>query len=937
MHRIFKSLFAFGLGIFLSQSLFSQVVSVDPIFPTVEDTVTITFAADEGNGELVGVSPVFGHMGLITSTSTSPSDWKYVQGNWGTADPNTLMTDIGNEEHEIRVHIRSFYGVPQGETVNELSFVFRNADGSKVGRSADGSDIYYPVYQAGALNVAFLTPNEYSILEQNDQLPVEIASSDSAGLTLLLNGTQIAQGNGKSLSYNLTAGAPGNYSLKLIADNGTTTKEDSIGFTVRGPINVQDPAVGIEAGINYLSDTSVVLALYAPGKSFVYAVGDFSNWLTSADYFMNQSVDGNLWWVQINGLTPAEEYAYQYHVDGTLEVADPYCDKVLDPWNDSFIPPSVYPNLKAYPVGANDIVSVFQTAQTPYLWQTNNYTRPDQSELYIYELLIRDFVSAHDYKTVLDSLDYLQKLGVNAIELMPIMEFEGNSSWGYNPSYLFAVDKYYGTKNDFKAFVDSCHARGIAVIMDMVVNHHFGQSPLARLYFDGATGKPAADNPWFNQDATHPFNVGYDMNHESPATKEYVDRILRYWVEEYKVDGYRMDLSKGFTQTNYGGDVGAWSSYDAGRVAILKRMADSLWSVDPASYFILEHFAANNEEKELAEYGMMVWGNMTHNYAEASMGYISGSNFSGISHQNRGWNAPHLIGYMESHDEERMMYKNIQFGNASGNYNTKNLETALARIELSAAFFIPLPGPKMIWQFGEYGYDFSIDFNGRVGEKPIRWDYLQNPYKFKLNKVFQALGELRNSHPVFHTSDFSVIAGGAFKRIHLNDPTMNVTIIGNFEVVDVAGNPNFQHTGMWYDYFSGDSIDVTNATADISLVAGEYHIYTDLRLTQPDVALSNEDVLSHPLSLEAYPNPFSEQVVVSFALAKSENVTVDIINSMGQVVAVLALGERFGPEPNQLFWNGKNSAGMPLSEGIYFVRIQTQSGVVDTQRILLQK
>ncbi|MEM6348267.1 MAG: hypothetical protein AAF927_30585, partial [Bacteroidota bacterium] len=262
MRTPFKSLFVLSWGLFLSLSAYSQVVSVDPIFPTVEDTVTITFDATEGNGELVGVTPVYGHMGLITSTSTSPSDWKYVQGNWGTADPNTLMTDIGGDKHEIRVHIRSFYGVPQGETVNELSFVFRNAAGSMVGRASDGSDIYYPVYQAGALNVAFLTPTDHSILEPNDPLDVQVASSDSANLTLLLNGTQVAQNNGKSLSYNLMAGAPGNYTLKLIADNGSTVKEDSIGFTVRGPVNVQDPVAGIEPGINYLSDTSVVLALY---------------------------------------------------------------------------------------------------------------------------------------------------------------------------------------------------------------------------------------------------------------------------------------------------------------------------------------------------------------------------------------------------------------------------------------------------------------------------------------------------------------------------------------------------------------------------------------------------------------------------------------------------------------------------------------------------
>ncbi|NOZ04318.1 MAG: hypothetical protein GXO92_06915 [FCB group bacterium] len=104
----------------------------------------------------------------------------------------------------------------------------------------------------------------------------------------------------------------------------------------------------------------------------------------------------------------------------------------------------------------------------------------------IYELLVRDFIDRHDYQTLIDTLDYLEKLGINAIELMPINEFEGNSSWGYNPSFYFAPDKYYGTRQDLKLFIDECHRRGIAVIMDIVLNHTYGQSPLV----SGYTGIP---------------------------------------------------------------------------------------------------------------------------------------------------------------------------------------------------------------------------------------------------------------------------------------------------------------------------------------------------------------------------------------------------------------------------------------------------------------
>lgn len=136
---------------------------------------------------------------------------------------------------------------------------------------------------------------------------------------------------------------------------------------------------------------------------------------------------------------------------------------------------------------------------------------------------------------------------------------------------------------------------------------------------------------------------------------------------------------------------------------------------------------------------MMTWGNNNYNYNEATMGYVSTSNFSNISYKAHTFTKPYSVGYMESHDEERLMYRNLQYGNKSsdGSYNIKNKLEALQRIKLAAAFFFTVPGPKIIWQFGELGYDFSIDFNGRVGNKPIKWDYYSDPPRNKLYKVFR--------------------------------------------------------------------------------------------------------------------------------------------------------------------------------------------------------
>ena len=124
----------------------AQVLKVTPNFPGEDDTVTIIFNAALGNGGLKNfTSPVFAHTGLITTKSSSGTDWKYVQGTWGTFDNKVLMTSLGNNEYRIKFHLRSFYGLPSGEKALKMAFVFRNQDGSKVGREADGSDIFYTI------------------------------------------------------------------------------------------------------------------------------------------------------------------------------------------------------------------------------------------------------------------------------------------------------------------------------------------------------------------------------------------------------------------------------------------------------------------------------------------------------------------------------------------------------------------------------------------------------------------------------------------------------------------------------------------------------------------------------------------------------------------------------------------------------------------------
>lgn len=832
----------------------SQVLTTDPEFPTAEDAIIVYFDASKGNQELKNYSgDIYAHTGVITVKSSGPGDWKYVIADWDENTDKAKLTKVSENLYQLEIQpgIKEFYGVAEDEVILQLAFVFRNSDGSQVGRDEDGSDIFAEVYEPG-LNISISSPTDDYIILPGEQLEINASSNEADSLFLYIDDVFIAKTPGTTLLYTHTENLAGSHLIKVIAENSEEEAIDSVYYYARGSVQLEFMPEGWLKGINYLGNDSVGLVLFAPHKEFIFVLGDFNDWRLDEQYMMNKEPDSYYWWLAIGNLTPSQEYIYQYYIDSELRVADPYTEKISDP-NDKYISEITYPGLIEYPAEkTQEIASVLQTNQVEYQWKNNDYVLPEENELIIYELLVRDFLEAHNYKTLIDTLDYLDTLGVNAIELMPFNEFEGNESWGYNPSFYFAPDKYYGPKDDLKAFIDSCHGRGIAVIMDMVLNHSYGQSPMVRMYFDpnaGDYGQPTSQNPWYNEQSPNStYSWGFDFDHESIYTKEFVDSVNSFWLRNYRVDGFRFDFTKGFTNTP--GDGGG---YDASRIAILKRMADEVWEVNPNAYVILEHFTDNSEEKELANYGMMIWGNMNYEYNEATMGYSS--DISRISYKERGWDTPNLVGYMESHDEERLMYKNIQYGNSVDGYNIKDLYTGLNRVELAANFFIPVPGPKMIWQFGELGYDYSINYNGRVGNKPIRWDYFTSNRK-RLYYVFKALNDLKTKYDVFSTTNFEITQTEKLKTIHLYDDDMDVVILGNFDVEVQDINPNFPNTGNWYEFYSGDTLDVSGTDDLISLEAGEYRLYTSIKLGDPGIpaSLFKTNKVDN-LFLNVFPNP----------------------------------------------------------------------------------
>jgi 1,4-alpha-glucan branching enzyme len=846
-------------------------ITTEPALPVAAKEVLIIFNSAQESRLGYFTGDLYAHTGVGLE---GEGNWKNVIGTWGNNAVQPKLTHKGNGIFELRISpdLYAFYSVAASKKILNMSFVFRSGDGSK-----QTNDLFVNVYAEG-LFVQFSRPADNSVLFINTPAEVSVNSSLPATISLFLDQEMITQSEGKSLDYSVNFTEGGNHWLIARATLGSDTRYDSVYVTVQAAVPLSPKPVEYRKGINYISDNTVALVLWAPQKNYVYAVGDFNEWRPDNAYLMNK--DGDYFWIQVDQLDPGKPYVFQYYIDSELWIADPYTEQTSDPLDKS-IPDVTYPGLVAYPEGkANGVASVLQTGQLPYNWEVNDFSPVPADKMVIYEMLIRDFTEARSYKAVIEKLDYLKTLNVNVLELMPVNEFEWNESWGYNPSFYFAPDKFYGPKNELKRLIDEAHKRGMAVVLDMVLNHSYGQSPLVRMYQDKSTGRPAANNPWYNQQ--HNFqnpdaHWGSDFNHESIYTRALIDSINSFWIREYKVDGFRFDFTKGFSNTPFGpGDWG--SAYDAARIANLKRMADEIRKRKSDAIIIFEHLADNSEERELANYGILLWGNMNGSYRSAAKGFSS--DLSWGLHQSRNWQVPHLITYMESHDEERVVYDCLQAGLNSGAYDTRNFSIAIDRMKLNSVFLLPLPGPKMIWQFGELGYDYSINYNGRLGIKPVVWNYTENPVRYDLYKTKARLNYLKQTYDEFSAPDYQGSLNNPVKWYRLSKGGNHVVVIGNFGLTAQSVTVNFPVTGTWHDYFSGTTYPVIQASQSVNLAPGQYKLYSTRKFNDPFLT-NTVQVSAENNDIQVYPNPAARMVNIR---SGSTITGVEIRDISGQVL-----------------------------------------------------
>jgi 1,4-alpha-glucan branching enzyme len=965
---------SFLLTIFAISFGFSQVQNITPtVTPNPferNENITITIPGSQINETTWGVTGNALYIwAWMLDANNNPIGDCPTNGTWtSSSETNRLTYNSGTDTYTISFVPETFYN---NTTFGKMGFLVKPKDGSGDKKTNDN------VFGVGAFQYTLNTPlaNSTTLLASGSNFNITAVNTNgNATYNLYVNGnsTPVNTQNVSNYSYtdsNVTINK--NYELRIT--QGTTTYITKFSVIISATPTIQAIPAGMVDGLNYDPNdpTKVTLVLNVPFKNFIYVAGNFNNWNPNSTYLMKrESSLSTKYWLEITGLTPGQDYAYQYWVcqnvnlpatsPNVVKTADPFSTLVLSPYDDpEIISLGVFPNLPVYNTiapGQDREVSLFKTGPSNYFtynWSsaTTNFVKPNYKDLVFYEVLIRDFDSNRTYQDLINKINYFKNLNITAIKLMPVMEFEGNMSWGYNTVYHMALDKRYGPPTKLKEFIDLCHQNGIAVVLDIALNHVFGRSPLERMWMldtdnDGwSNGYPRVSNqnPYVNRFDAHSYSVGSDLNHfreTGPGgnmTNTYVIRTIKHWIEEFKIDGYRWDLTKGFTNECTEALVGAsnvescTNGYRTDRVAKMKWYADKVWEANTNAYVVFEHLGfggSRNEELEWANYrsgegkGVMFWHKMTDNYANLIKGNANGIDGVTVSGDNN-----RAIGYAESHDEERVIYKALtETGQTQG-----NLTKALHRLSAQGAVHLLVPGPKMIWHFGELGWENSlwtcnngsVSFSNpdcKLDTKPQpQWaeDWLNNAQRSVVYNNWAKMIDIKKQNAVFENGSFAWnMSNSSRPRLDIwtsTSPQANlsyVIVLTNFtdSATDLGG---FPYTGTWVNLMDNSTFSVSNTNHTVNIEAGGFRVFGNQQ-----AILSNNSF--NTVDFTIYPNPTKNSFAISIDAAQ-----VEVYNVTGQLVKTY----------NSVITNQQLDS-THLETGLYLIKITDINGISQTKKML---
>lgn len=779
------------LGILMAiVPVLAQVTSSPTPLQEGSKNVVLTYKADspagnKGLANLPSSTAVYAHIGVITSKSTGDSDWKYVVAPWPTSASDSKANTAKNKltytaanTYTLEIgDIRTYFGITNStETVKKIAVVFRTADGNKKGKTASDGDIFIDVLPDGFQMTTNTSYTDATMASPNT-VSYSISTTLPADLTLSVNGTAFASRTAATeLSGVYSFKEVGKYTVeaKAVHEGKTYTKTYTIDYVSAADSETYPGGIPKPGAVKN-SDGSVTFCFPAPEKNNVTLVGSWNDYSETA-HPMKQCTYQNqtYFWTTVTGLENDQYYYYFYIVDGKYKVGDPYATLVADCYNDNSISRAVWGSGNTMPKHpgsrfANIMMGIYRGDMLDY--EFSKFNIPAHDHLMVYEILFRDFTTAIDgsanasgnIRRAMEKIPYIKEMGFNAIEIMPVMEFNGNNSWGYNTNFYFALDKAYGSPRQFQDFVEECHKNGIAVILDIVFNQSDGLHPWYQMY-------PIDTNPFYNKVSPHSWSVLNDWRQDNALVQRQWDDCLRFWMEKYNVDGFRFDLVKGL------GDNGSYGAgteaYNQSRVDRMKRLHSVITSVKKDGIHINELLGGADEEKQLGNDGQIQWGNINNASCEYAMGHDSGDRnlyrFSSADDGGRPWGS--TLAYAESHDEQRMGWKCVNYGVDAVKTDTTARYNRLAQL---AVQMLLTPGPKMVWQFGEFGDDQNEkekeDGSGSNNTSPkiCDWRWLQDEHKLFLHDTYATLINLRKDNPELfygNTGLYRTNLGAQFNR-----------------------------------------------------------------------------------------------------------------------------------------------------------------------------
>lgn len=540
--------------------------------------------------------------------------------------------------------------------------------------------------------------------------------------------------------------------------------------------------------------SSIEFKLFAPYNKSAVLKGCFSDW---QEIQMEKEEDG-----YFRTSVELEDGTYQYKFrvqskswflepDQWVDVTDPYATGVIDDETQNGV------------MRIKDGQRIVDT----YTWQHDDTPLPQNHELVIYEMHIGDFSGGEDdsyprgqFKHVVEKLDYLCELGINAVQLMPMMEYPGDYSWGYNVRHFFALESSYGKTQEFKHLIDQCHSRGIRVIVDGIFNHSESENPLTQIDHDY----------WYHHEPPHEFSWGpefnyehYDQNLEIKPAWQFIGDVVRFWIEEYHIDGIRYDAAKQIE--NY--DFLHWIADQAQKKA-----------VDKPFYNVAEHIP---ETPSITNVDGPMDGCWHDSFAYCLKDHIFGDTFDvdrlkdALDGKRQGFmGTVNIVNYLTSHDQERLMVELADHEIFD--------EVAFKRIKFGVALLMTAVGIPLILMGEEFGEYKPL----KPESSKLDWTLLKNDGSQGLLDYYKGLIRLRKENYALYGDNIDFFyedpQAKVLGYIRWNDEGSQLIIIANFSDNFLEGYAVSQipESGTWHEWTRDYDVEVVEGTLELDL--GEY-------------------------------------------------------------------------------------------------------------------